>query len=147
MSTTGLEVRSVLTSPDGAVEIVRTDRDHVYVHLVPGLGIREVSAGSRLLCHAVTDQRTRSARHVQTAVDAAAPSCGVHLEALRARVGIDVQSITMRRAGSSVMVDLRLIPPVLAHAADERATPEATSRPDPGIGSATSVPRAEGPPR
>src|SRR4051812_35431237 len=110
MSTVHDDIRSVLTSTDGAVEILRADRDHVDVQLVPGR-VRDASARSRLLGLAVTHQRARDARHLQTAVDGGAPSCGPILEALRARIGTDVRSITMRRAGSSVMVDLHLMPP------------------------------------
>lgn len=103
-------VRTILTSPDGSVEILRFDRDHVRLHLMAsGRALHDVSAGSRLLCGAVTDQRGRRARHVQIAVDGAGPAGGIHLQALRARVGTDVRSITMRRAGSSVMVDLHLM--------------------------------------
>jgi hypothetical protein len=111
MSIAEATVHSVLTSPDGSVEIVRSDRDHVSVQLVSGSLVRDLFAGSRLLCHAVADQRAGHARHVQTAVDAAGPSGGIYLEALRARIGSDVRAITLRRAGSSVMVDLHLIPP------------------------------------
>ena len=112
MSTADRTVRSVLTSQDGAVEILRSDPDHVSVRLlVPGPGERDVLAASRLLCGAVADQRAHYARHVQTSVDGGAPSGGIYLQALRARIGTDVRSITMRRAGSSVMVDLHLMPP------------------------------------
>lgn len=104
--------RTVLTSGDGSVEILRSDRDHVSLSLVASVRARlDVASGSRLLCEAVTDQRARHARHVQTAVDGTGPSGGLHLEALRARIGTDVQAITLRRAGSSVMVDLHLMAP------------------------------------
>jgi hypothetical protein len=112
MSAVDRTVRSVLTSQEGAVEILRSDLDHVNVRLlVSESAVRDVHAGSRLLCGAVTHERARHARHVQTAVDGTEPSGGIHLEALRARIGTDVRSITMRRAGSSVMVDLHLMPP------------------------------------
>ena len=111
MSTADEAVRSVLTSRDGSVEILRSDRDHVRIQLLPEFAVHDVLAGSRLLCDVVAYQRARHARHVQTAVDGSAPSGGIYLEALRARIGTDVQSLTVRRAGSSVMVDLHLIPP------------------------------------
>jgi hypothetical protein len=112
MSTVDRTVRSILTSQDGAVEILRSDRDHVSVHLVVSdQAVRDAHADSRLLCGAIAHQRARHARHVQTAVHTAEPSGGIHLQALRARIGTDVRSITLRRAGSSVMVDLQLMPP------------------------------------
>lgn len=103
-------VRTVLTTRDGSVEILRSDHDHVSLRLLAsGRARRDVLAGSRLLCEAVTHQRDRHAHHVQTAVDGAGPSGGIHLEALRARIGTDVRAMTMRRAGSSVFVDLHLM--------------------------------------
>lgn len=54
--------------------------------------------------------RARQATHLTTSLSIAAPSCAHLLEALRSRVGTDVGRMQLRRAGSSVMVDLDLLP-------------------------------------
>jgi hypothetical protein len=67
-------------------------------------------AGAGLVGEAVHRARLHHARHVLMALDASLPSCGLVLDVLRGQMGGDVENLSMRRAGSSVMVDVELRP-------------------------------------
>ncbi len=82
--------------------------DDVTLRLTPDPD--DVHAAARLLCAAVQHVRRRQARRVHTAFDLTGPSGGALVAALQDRVGIDVEQIVMRRAGSSVMVTADLLP-------------------------------------
>ena len=104
------------TSPDvlrsdGARALVRYgDDDAALVDLSLERPDARPGAVADLLCEAVRRARVRRTRHLRTALDAGAPSCGVVLDALHGRVGRDVGSVSLRRAGSSVMVTVDLLP-------------------------------------
>lgn len=66
-------------------------------------------AGARLLRDALGRARARRVRHVYTALDPSVPASGVVLDALRADVGTAVEDIAMRRAGSTVLLDVVLV--------------------------------------
>ncbi len=112
--------RAVLHGPGAAVEVRYDGTEHADVRVTTRDDAGR-SAG-RLLCRAVRQARGRRTRTVSTVVDASAPSGGALLEVLRGRVGDDVAGIAMRRAGSSVLVTLELLPP-------HHARPRAGHRP------------------
>lgn len=94
--------------PGASLEVEYRD-DVATLRLVPDSD--DVDASARLLCAAVQHvRRRRHARRVLTAVDAAGPAGGTLLAALRSRVGTDVGEIALRRAGSTVMVTVELLP-------------------------------------
>jgi hypothetical protein len=115
MRTTGTQPRpdeapvDVLTDRGSAVEVRYLDGDEVALRILTQ-GDVHPDAGADLLVRAVSHVRRGRTRVVRTAVDASGPSAGAMLDALRDRVGADVGEITLRRAGSSVMVTLHLLP-------------------------------------
>lgn len=66
--------------------------------------------GGQHVSRAVHEARMCRAHHVEFALNASTPTCGLIVEALHTQCGDDVESIQMRRAGSSVMVSLELRP-------------------------------------
>jgi hypothetical protein len=95
-------------TPGASLEVEYRD-DAATLRLMPDPD--DVDASARLLCAAVQHvRRRRHARRVHTAVDTAGPAGGLLLAALRSRVGIDVDEIVLRRAGSTVMVTAELLP-------------------------------------
>jgi hypothetical protein len=74
-----------------------------------GYGTGSAEAG-RLVREAVHQARLRHASHIEGGLDASGPTCGAVLEALHRSIGDDLESIAMRRAGSSVLVELDLRP-------------------------------------
>jgi hypothetical protein len=67
-------------------------------------------AGAALVCEGLTRAGRHRARHARTALEIATPACGAVLDALRERVGEDVDRIGLRRAGPTVLVDVELRP-------------------------------------
>lgn len=102
--------RSTLHDGGATVEVLYAGPDDVRVELVTDPARPTPHVGARLLCAAVAQARARHARLVHTVLDASAPSGAAYLAALRDRLGADVADISMRRAGSSVMVTLDLLP-------------------------------------
>ena len=64
-----------------------------------------------LVERAVEEAWDHSVRRIDTALDLAAPSTGVLLQALRRHVGREITSLSMHRAGGSAMVTIVLSPP------------------------------------
>ena len=93
------DVRVQLTTDIQLADATRPDADR-----------RTTAAAAGLLCAAVAQARRRRARVVRTVLDASAPSGAALLAALRAQVGTDIADIAMRRAGSSVLVTIDLLP-------------------------------------
>jgi hypothetical protein len=74
-------------------------------------GYRRGSAeAGRLACAAIHEARLHHADRIDGALDASSPACGAILEALHGQIGDDLDSIVMRRAGSTVMVTLETHP-------------------------------------
>jgi hypothetical protein len=123
MEPTWLNDDVVRMDADGAhVEMHHEDPETVLLDLWMESGGPSAAVGAGLMCAAVTRARAHHARRVDAALDAVSPACGVVLEALRARIGTDVRGLGLRRAGSSVMVTVDLLPP------DEAPTPTAPPR-------------------
>lgn len=102
--------RTVLRSHDATVVVQYVDPDHARLTVDTqryGIGAREAA---RLVCEAVYQARARHVHHVETALDASAPSCCIILEALRNRSANDLDGMELRRAGASVMVSLDVRP-------------------------------------
>jgi hypothetical protein len=95
-------------APHGATLDVEYAGAEATLRLVPDPD--DVDAGVRLMCAAVSHVRRRHTRRVHTAIDLTAPSGGALLEALWSREGIDVAGIAMRRAGSTALVTIDLLP-------------------------------------
>jgi hypothetical protein len=116
--TTAPPHRSFLYAGSTTVELQYGDPDDVLLQLTTDGADSDAArdAGAGLLCTAVAQARARHTRRLRTVLDASSPSGSTYLEALRARVGDDVASIALRRAGSSVMVTLDLVPPRAARA-------------------------------
>jgi hypothetical protein len=111
MSTTEEAQRSVLRAGGATVEVLYEGPDDARLLLTSDDATHGAPAGARLLCRAVHQARTRHTRRVRTVLDASAPAGAHYLAALRTRIGDDVAGIAMRRAGSSVLVTLDLMPP------------------------------------
>jgi hypothetical protein len=110
MSSQSLIEKTVLQSPEMTVVAAHDGHGHARLDVsTTGYG-RGSADGGRLVCQAVHEARLRNEYHVEFALNASAPACGAILEALHAETGNDVESIEMRRAGSSVMVSLELTP-------------------------------------
>jgi hypothetical protein len=113
---------SATTGPDdGATLEVEYTRDGAVLRVTSGPD--DTDAGARLLCAAVAHVRRRHARRAHTALDLSTPAGGAYLAALRSRVGTDVNAIAMRRAGSSVMVTLDLLPAPRSRTTRTRPSP------------------------
>lgn len=102
---------AVLRSHGVTVEIRYVDPEHAVVRLdappVRGCAI----AAARLVCEAMSLARRRGSHRVCTALELARPVSVVVLAALRTRIGKDLSSLDLRRAGSSVMVTAVLLRP------------------------------------
>jgi hypothetical protein len=110
MVPTPLYEHTVLESGETTVVVEYGADGHARL-AVTSVSYRRGSAeAGRLACEAVHQARLRHAEHVEGALDASSPACGAILEALHRRIGSDVQSIAMRRAGSSVLVTLEMQP-------------------------------------
>jgi hypothetical protein len=105
----GTSHRAVLRARGTTVEVHYGDPDDVFLQVTTQAS--DAAAGAGLLCAAVTQARARRTRQLRTVLDASSPACWTYLEALRTRVGEEVESIALRRAGSSVLVTLHLVPP------------------------------------
>ncbi|WP_298460907.1 hypothetical protein [uncultured Cellulomonas sp.] len=134
--------RSTLHDTGTAVQVVYGDPDDIRIELTGDPDRRIATVAADLLCAAVAQARRRNARQVRTVLDASAPSGAVYLAALRDRIGTDIADIAMRRAGSSVLVTLTLLPlprvartPVVPGAASAHAARRAGGRPHarPGV--------------
>lgn len=99
LTSEGAEVEMLAEGLDEVTLLLRSDAD--------GPGARR---GAGLVCQAVARARAGHAQRIRTALTASQPSCGIVLDALRARVGGDVDTMTLRRAGSTVLVTLDLAP-------------------------------------
>ena len=111
--TAGTPHRTVLRASGTTVALQYGDPDDVLLEVTTPFD--DPDAGARLLCTAVSQARSRRTRQLRTVLDASSPACWTYLEALRTRVGDDVESIALRRAGSSVLVTLHLVPPPAPH--------------------------------
>lgn len=121
MVATQLVEHTVLESDETKVVVEYGDDGHARLDVTAN-GYRGGSAeAGRLACLAVHQARLRHADRIEGALDASSPACGAILEALHRQIGDDLESIAMRRAGSSVMVTLRMHP-----------APTTTSTPNPG---------------
>lgn len=102
------------------------------------------ATGTQLLDAAVRQARARGTHRLRAVVEAADPGTSRVVEALHARVGDSVESIALRRAGSSVVVTLELLPLPPAHAAPRHtgARPRTERRAAPARPPAGPLPRA-----
>lgn len=108
-TTTTTDPHSVRLATEGAAVDIRyvEPREAVLeLHADPsGSGAR---AGGRLMAAALAEARAHGVDHVRTALDAARPSSGFVLDAFRATTV--VQDVSLRRAGATVLVEVRLLP-------------------------------------
>lgn len=102
--------RTTLRSDTCAVELDLADLDHVHMHVTTAPTGQGAYTGAALVCEAITHAREQRARHVDATLDGTAPACGIVLDALHARIGTEVRSLAMHRAGASVRVDVDLLP-------------------------------------
>lgn len=102
---------TTLTRADGArLEIDYAADGVAQVHITPapaGPGAHRVGD---LACAALREARSHRARSVRTALQLATPSSASVLDALQHRVGTEAAAVELRRAGSSVMVTVPLLP-------------------------------------
>jgi hypothetical protein len=103
-------VRDVLTEHGSAVEVRYLDDGEVTLRILTPQEDLDTGDGAVLLARAVSQARHQRMRVVRTALDVSTPTAVEVLDALRSRVGDDIDEIALRRAGSSVMVTLRLLP-------------------------------------
>jgi hypothetical protein len=102
--------RAFLHADASAVELDLADLDHVHMRVTTQPTGQGAYAGAALVCEAITQARELRARHLDTTLDGTAPACGIVLDALHARIGTEVRSLAMHRAGASVLVDVDLLP-------------------------------------
>jgi hypothetical protein len=110
MTTMTSERNPVFEAKGAVVEMRYEDHDDVSVLLrsdPAGAGAR---SGARLVGDAVSHARANHARRVLTTLDASRPSSGFVLDELRKRVGRDVGTLALRRAGASILVTVDLAP-------------------------------------
>jgi hypothetical protein len=133
--------RSFLYAGSTTVEVEYGDPDDVLLQVTSEGSDTDAHAGAGLLGTAVAQARSRHTRRVRTVLDASSPACWTYLEALRARVGDDVATIALRRAGSSVLVTLDLMPPRASRVAGRPAAGVAPAgRPSPHPRTRTATP-------
>ena len=96
----------------------------------PGVEEPAVVAALR---EAVGAARRHGGQHLLAAVDASAPLGGVLVQAMRGMVGTAAESMTMRRAGASVMVDLVLLPAPRGAPSRSRSAPHRGRRSPRGV--------------
>ncbi len=78
---------------------------------VPELRNRDDEAPGQVTArHLLADARTRHTTHTSTALTVATSASADVIEALRSKIGTEVSTMHLRRAGSSVMVDVDLLP-------------------------------------
>jgi hypothetical protein len=92
-----------------ALEVTH-DGDADVLVLSTGPEAASVHAGAQLVRQAVAQARASHTRHVITRLEASTPGTGVLLAEVRAAVSPDVERVVLRRAGSTVVVDLELLP-------------------------------------
>jgi len=68
------------------------------------------AAARDLVCTAVAEARRERLTRLTTSLDGTRPVCGVVLAALHERVGTLVRDVACRRAGTSVLVEVGLVP-------------------------------------
>ena len=100
----------MLRTGSASVELDYGDLDHVHMRVLTAPLGPDAYAGAALVCEAITEARARRARHLHTTLDASAPACGIVLDALHARIGTEVRRLDLHRAGSSVLVEVDLLP-------------------------------------
>jgi hypothetical protein len=128
--------RDVLTGHGSAVEVRYLEGDEVTLRMLTPTDEVDTDTEADLLAQAVSHVRSRRTRVVRTALDTSTPTAVAVLDALRSRVGADIDEIALRRAGSSVMVTLRLLPVQPARR---------PARPVPGREARSSAPRTSRP--
>ena len=116
MVTTRLFEHTVLESDETKVVVEYGADGHARLDVTSGAYRRGSADAARLACEAIHQARLRHADRVDGALDASSPACGAILEALHRQIGNDLESIAMRRAGSSVLVTLAMQPPPTTHA-------------------------------
>ena len=100
----------MLRTGSASVELEYVDLDHVHMRVLTAPLGPDAYAGAALVCEAISQARANRARHLDTALDASAPACGIVLDALHARIGTEVGRLDLHRAGASVIVDVDLLP-------------------------------------
>jgi hypothetical protein len=99
----------VVLRADGAmVQILFDSQDAVWLRVSSGPSDVRTRPSLDLLRRALAEARGRGVRWLETALEVSAPSTSVLLTELRGRVGRDVTSLVLHRAGSSVMVRVGL---------------------------------------
>lgn len=135
MVATPFIAHTVLESDETKVVVECGDDGHARLDVTTN-GYRRGGAAEagRLVCEAIHWARLRNADRVDGALDASSPACGAILDALHHRIGIDLESIAMRRAGSSVLVILRMHPPATTCAPGSVLLSVIPSQPSPSTG-------------
>jgi len=108
MITKSLPEHTMLESEEARILIEYDDHGHARLDVLAKRYGRGSADAGRLACEAVHQARLRHAASIEGALDASSPLCGAILEALHREIGHDLESIAMRRAGSSVMVTLEM---------------------------------------
>jgi hypothetical protein len=136
---TGAGTEHILLSDHGAVVDVASEHGPDAWMLVSA-GPDDVRPWpcARLVERAVEEAWDHSVRRIDTALDLAAPSTGVLLQALRRHVGREITSLSMHRAGASAMVTIVLSPPrpaapVAPDSAPALPSQRGVSSPRPGV--------------
>ncbi|MDT0167272.1 hypothetical protein Q9R32_17090 [Actinotalea sp. AC32] len=109
MSTDTADQPTVMHADGATVEIQYVD-DVALVQIDSAATGASARRAGDLACAALREARRHRARYVRTALQMSRPSCAIVLDALRRRVGTDASDVELRRAGSSVMVTVPLLP-------------------------------------
>lgn len=91
------------------VSIRYVDREHAVLRLGPPRAGGGSTTTARLVCGAMSEARARGIATACIALELAQPTSAVVLAALRARIGKDLSSLDLHRAGSSVILTATLL--------------------------------------
>jgi hypothetical protein len=106
----GFDHRILLSRHGATVELAPDHDDGAWMLVVAGPDVR-TGEWEQLVETAVVQARDRRVGRIDTALDLAAPSTGVLLQLLRDHLGREVATMSMHRAGASVMLTLLISPP------------------------------------
>lgn len=130
MVTTPFCEHTVSESGETTIVIEYGDDGHARLDVWAKRYGRGSAEAGRLACEAIHQARLRSAARIEGALDASSSTCGAILEALHGEIGHDLESIIMRRAGSSVMVTLDTRPAMATSTPTPVHAPSVPTQPD-----------------
>ena len=103
-----MDARSDLWCRGAHVETQLDQRHCARVDVRTEDGVHAARAGARLVRRAVLDAAERGARTAVLTLDVSSPSTGFVLDELRGALGRGIADVRVRRAGGTLLADVRL---------------------------------------